>query len=49
MAQDYQYRVNALLPGRDPCAFYTASKSGVMGVTRLMANEWANTTLMLMR
>ncbi|XPE54042.1 SDR family NAD(P)-dependent oxidoreductase [Shigella flexneri] len=26
---------------RDSCAFYTASKSGVMGVTRLMANEWA--------
>jgi 2-deoxy-D-gluconate 3-dehydrogenase len=23
---------------------YTASKSGVMGVTRLMANEWANIT-----
>jgi 2-dehydro-3-deoxy-D-gluconate 5-dehydrogenase len=21
---------------------YTASKSGVMGITRLMANEWAN-------
>lgn len=27
--------------GRDPCAFLYRIKSGVMGVTRLMANEWA--------
>lgn len=39
--QDYQYRVNALLPWRIRVPSYTASKSGVMGVTRLMANEWA--------
>lgn len=25
----------------DPCAFLYRIKSGVMGVTRLMANEWA--------
>lgn len=39
--QDYQYRVNALLRGGIRVPSYTASKSGVMGVTRLMANEWA--------
>ncbi|UMX61555.1 SDR family NAD(P)-dependent oxidoreductase [Escherichia coli] len=40
--QDYQYRVNALLfQAGIRVPSYTASKSGVMGVTRLMANEWA--------
>ena len=30
-----------LVSGRDPRPSYTASKSGVLGLTRLLANEWA--------
>ncbi len=49
MAARLSIRVNALLPGRDPCAFLYRIKSGVMGVTRLMANEWAKHNINLMR
>ena len=39
--QDHQHRLDAVLPGRHPRAAYTAAKSGVAGLTRLLANEWA--------
>ena len=40
--QDHQYCFDAFVPGRsDPVPSYTAAKSGVAGITRALANEWA--------
>ena len=40
--QDHLHRVDVQLPGRDQRRpGYTASKSGVAGLVRALANEWA--------
>ena len=39
--QDRQHRLAAVLPGRHPRALLHGSKSGMAGLTKLLANEWA--------
>ena len=39
--QNYQYRLYALLSGRHSRAVVYRLESGVLGITRLLANEWA--------
>jgi 2-deoxy-D-gluconate 3-dehydrogenase len=38
--QDHQHRLDAVLPGRHPGAVLHRLQERVMGMTRLLANEW---------